>query len=71
MFRCKACNKMLDDITIKIPNPFTGEEEDLCFRCRDRYKSEYNILVDKSYPHITLTDNISPYNSKYFYEYHY
>lgn len=69
MFRCVACNRKLDESTLKSINPLSGETENMCSHCRDRGRSEYNILTDREYPHSGTTESTSVNNMGYFYEY--
>lgn len=69
MSRCRSCNRMLDEYTLKAKNFKTGEEEDMCSNCREKAFSDYNILFDHEYGHAATTGEALLPKDGYFYEF--
>ena len=67
MSRCKSCNRILDDRTLKSKKP-DGSDEDMCGHCRSKASFQYNILTDREYGQAAITgDALSP-SDTYFYD---
>lgn len=66
MCHCKACNRILDNETLKSVKP-DGKPEDMCSYCRSKCYVDYNILSDREYAHASLTgDSLTPREGYYY-----